>query len=85
MGTGVGHQGDETGVSSLEHHPKGYAPKGKPPVLMLPQGQYHRLNVLSAISPQGQVRFMLYPDTLKTGVFLYFLKRLTKDSDRRFS
>lgn len=75
--------GDETGVSSLEHHPKGYAPKGKPPVLVLPQNQRHRLNVISAISPQGQVRFMLYPDTLKTEVFLDFLKRLIKDSDRK--
>jgi len=75
--------GDETGVNSLEHHPKGYAPKGKPPVLVLPQSQRHRLNVISAISPQGQVRFMLYPDTLKAEIFLDFLKRLVKDSDRK--
>lgn len=75
--------GDETGIHSLEHHPKGYAPKGQPPILTLPLGRRHRLNVISAISLQGQVRFMIQPGTLKHDVFLDFLKRLVRDSDRK--
>ncbi len=74
---------DETGIHSLEHHPKGYAPKGQPPVLTLPQSRRHRLNLISAISPQGQVRFMIHAGTLDQTVFLDFLKRLVKDRDRK--
>ena len=41
--------GDETAVSSVEHYPRGYAPKGKTPVLVLSQAKRERLNVLSAL------------------------------------
>ena len=40
---------DETGVSSVEHYPRGYAPKGKTPVLVISQFNRERINLISAI------------------------------------
>ena len=37
------HWGDETGISSMEHYPRGYAPKGQTPVITLSQSQPDRV------------------------------------------
>jgi len=51
------HWADETGVSSLEHYPRGYAPKGKTPVLILANASRERVNMISSITNQGKLRF----------------------------
>ena len=38
--------GDETAVASLEHSPRGYAPKGKTPVLVRSQAKRERINLI---------------------------------------
>lgn len=75
--------GDETAASSVEHYPRGYAPKGKTPVLVLSQSKRQRVNIISAISNQGTVRFMLYRETLAAAVLIKFLRRLIKDAGRK--
>lgn len=75
--------GDETAASSVEHYPRGYAPKGKTPVLVLSQSKRQRVNIISAISNQGAVRFMLYRETLTAQVLIRFLQRLIKDAGRK--
>lgn len=75
--------GDETAASSVEHYPRGYAPKGKTPVLVLSQSKRQRVNIISAISNQGTVRFMLYRETLAADVLIKFLRRLIKDAGRK--
>jgi hypothetical protein len=60
--------GDETAVASLEHSPRGYAPKGKTPVLVRSQAKRERINLISAITHQGTMRFMLYKETLMADV-----------------
>jgi len=77
------HWGDETAVSSVEHYPRGYAPKGQTPVLVLSQSKRHRTNLISSITNQGTMRFMVYTDTLKAQTLIRFLERLVKDSSRK--
>ena len=68
---------------TVEHYPRGYAPAGKTPVLVLPQSKRERINLIASITAQGKVRFMVYPDTLKASVLIEFLRRLIKDTDRK--
>jgi transposase len=75
--------GDETAVSSREHYPRGYAPPGQTPVLVLSQAQRARINLISAVTHQGTVRFMLYRDTLTATVLIRFLQRLIQDAQRK--
>jgi transposase len=75
--------GDETAVSSVEHYPRGYAPKGKTPVLVLSQGKRERINLISAVTNRGTLRFMMYRETLTAAVLIRFLERLVKDAGRK--
>jgi transposase len=77
------HWGDETAASSVEHYPRGYAPKGQTPVMVLSQCHRHRVNVISAITNQGTVRFMMYRKTLTAAVLIRFLERLIRDAGRK--
>lgn len=76
------HWGDETGVRSDCQHGRSYAPKGKTPVVRL-RGQRFSTNMISSVTNQGKVRWMIYRDTLNSEVFIRFLDRLAKDSGRK--
>jgi len=75
--------GDETAVSSIEHYPRGYAPKGQTPVHVLSQSKRERINLISAVTNQGAMRFMLYRDTLTADVLIKFLERLVQEAGRK--
>ena len=75
--------GDETAVSSLEHYPRGYAPTGQTPALVLSRSKRQRINLISAISNQGTLRFMLYRHTLRAKVLIKFLGRLIREADQK--
>ena len=77
------HWGDETGLCNDSYHGRGYAPKGKTPVISLSAKKCERVNLISSITNQGKVRFMIYKDRLNADTFIKFLKRLIKDSDRK--
>ena len=55
--------GDETGVSNRENFERGFAEKGKPPVLAM-ETKHERVNMISAITNQGHVRFMVYEEKM---------------------
>lgn len=74
--------GDETGLRSDESRHRGYAPRGRTPVVRLP-ARRSSLSVISAITNQGTVRFMIYPGALRPAILLRFLQRLTRDQPRR--
>ena len=76
------HWGDETGVNSEAYNAKGYAPKGKTPIIRL-NAKKSSINMISSITNQGKVRFMLYRETMTAKVLIKFLSRLIKDSDRK--
>lgn len=74
--------GDETGLRSDSQHGRGYAPKGKTPVVCL-NAKRASLNMISAITNQGKVRFQLYEGTMDAKRLIGFLKRLIKDAGRK--
>lgn len=73
------HWGDETGVQSDAYNAKGFAPKGKTPIVRL-NAKKSSINMISAITNQGKVRFMLYGENMTSQVFIKFLARLIKDA-----
>ena len=76
------HWGDETGLRNDSQHGRSYAPKGKTPVIRL-CAKRERINLISSITNQGKVRFMVYQDTMNSQTLIKFLKRLIKDADKK--
>lgn len=72
---------DEAGVRSDHHAGTTWGKKGQTPVVKS-TGARFGLNVISAVSPQGQFRFMVLKDRMNAGVFIEFLKRLIHNADR---
>lgn len=67
--------GDESSVRSDYHSGTTWAPRGKTPVVVT-TGARHKVNLISAISPRGALRFMATEDNVNSEVFITFLKRL---------
>ncbi len=66
---------DEEGVSMDDYRGRGYARPGHTPVKEV-SGGHARVNVVSAISTQGEAHFLTFTGTCDTAVFLTFLERL---------
>lgn len=74
--------GDETGVSNRENYERGFSEKGKAPVLPMETKQ-ERVNMISAITNSGSVRFMVYEQAMNQRLLLDFLRRLVRESKRK--
>lgn len=70
---------DESGMRSDYHTGTTWAPCGETPVVRA-TGRRFSLNMISAISPRGQVRFMTHTGTCTAAIFRDFLKRLLTSS-----
>jgi transposase len=77
------HWGDETGLCNDSYHGRGYAPRGKTPVISLSAKKCKRVNLISTVTNQGKIRFMIYKDRMNADTFIKFMKRLIKDADRK--
>jgi len=77
------HWADETGISSIEHYPRGYAPVGQTPIITLRHAVRERVNMISSITNQGKVQFMIYPNKFTAQVFIGFLEQLVKSSEKK--
>ena len=66
---------DEAGIRSDYHTGTTWAPAGQTPVVTA-TGRRFSLNMLSAVSPKGEFRFMLHDGTVTAPVFKTFLQRL---------
>ena len=76
--------GDEPGVVADDYTAKGYAPKGQTPVLRLTGSPKRtRISMVSAITNQGKVRFMMYKGKMTPQVLIKFMARLVKDNQRK--
>jgi len=73
--------GDESTVRSDYHSGTTWAPKGKTPVVKT-TGSRHKVNLISAISPRGAMKFMATEESVNASVFIEFLKRLIINADR---
>ena len=76
------HWGDETGIQNDAYHARGFAPKGKTPVVRI-NSKKSRINMISSITNRGKVRFMLYEESMTAKVLIKFMSRLIKDSERK--
>ena len=72
---------DESGVRSDFHSGSTWAVRGQTPVVRA-TGQRFSLNMISAISPRGELRFMVVKGGVGAEVFVRFLKRLIEGAKR---
>jgi transposase len=72
---------DESGVRSDFHSGTTWAPRGKTPIVEA-TGQRYGMNMVSAISPRGDMRFMTVAGRMNAGKFIEFLKRLLHNTKR---
>jgi len=63
-------------------HERGYAPKGKTPVIRL-NAKRVSTNMLSAITNQGKVRFKIFEGNMNADILIDFMKRLVKSAQRK--
>lgn len=76
------HWGDETGLCNDSYHGRSYAPRGETPAIRL-HPKCKRVNLISSITNQGKVRFMVYEGKMDSDIMIKFLERLIKDSNRK--
>ena len=76
------HWGDETGVRSDCQHGRSYAPKGQTPVIRL-SAKRTSINMISTVTNQGKVRFMIYEQNMNAEVLVKFMRRLVKDRSKK--
>ena len=76
------HWGDETGIQNDAYNARGFAPKGKTPVVRI-NATNSRGNMISSITNRGKVRFMLYKENMSSQVLIRFMSRLVKGAERK--
>lgn len=74
--------GDEMGVRNTSFSGRGYARAGQTPEIAV-GGTRFSVNLVSAITNQGTVRFMTYQGMMNAALFIVFLTRLLQDATRK--
>jgi transposase len=69
------HWGDETGVRSTCQHSRGYARPQDTPELKVPASRFS-VNMISSVTNQGKVRWMIYQGKMNAALFIVFRTRL---------
>jgi transposase len=73
---------DEVGIQNTSNYVKGYAPRGQTPTT--PVASPHiRVNMVSAITNSGKLRFHFYSGKMNQDLFKTFLIRLIKTTDKK--
>ena len=76
------HWADETGLRSDSRHGRGYAPKGKTPEQRI-HAKRVSANLISTVTNQGKVRFMIYNGAMNGQRLIQFFKRLIEAAKRK--
>lgn len=71
----------ESSVRSDYHSGTTWSPVGKTPVVKTTASR-HKVNLISAISPRGTMRFMATEGSVNSAVFIDFLKRLIHKAEQ---
>jgi transposase len=74
--------GDETGVRNNCQHGRSYAPKGKTPTKKSMSKRFS-MNMISTVTNQGKVQFMIYSENMNSDKFIEFLKQLIKNNEQK--
>lgn len=73
------HWGDETGLRSDDVRGRGYAPRGRTPVIRVNHNR-ENLSLISTVTNQGKVRWMVFEGAMNARKLIGFFKRLVKDA-----
>ena len=76
------HWGDEMGLRSDHQAGTTYGRKGRTPVIP-GTGQRWRCNMISAVTNQGTLRFMVFKRRFRADVFIEFMRRLLRSAGRK--
>ena len=76
------HWGDETGVRNNSQHGRSYAPRGRTPVKKSMAKRFS-INMISTVTNQGKVEFMIYSGSMNTDMLIKFLKQFVKGKKRK--
>lgn len=79
---GLIHWGDEMGLRSDHQAGTSWGRRGKTPVVP-GTGKRFGCNMISALTNQGQLSFMVFRQRFTAGVFINFLRRLTRQTHLR--
>lgn len=76
------HWGDEMGMRSDHQAGTTWSPKGETPVV-IKTGKRFRLNMISSLTNQGKLQFMLFKEGFTGAVFIDFMSRLIRYNRRK--
>lgn len=76
------HWGDETGLRNDSQQGRSDAPRGHTPVIRL-SAKRASMNMISTVTNQGKVRFMMYRGTMTAQRLLQFFKQLIKAANKK--
>lgn len=76
------HWGDETGVRNTNQHGRSYAPKGRTPV-KLHMAKRFSINMISTVTNQGKVEFMIYSGTMDSDRLIEFMEQVIKNKAKK--
>jgi transposase len=74
--------GDETALTNTDVRGRSYAPKGQTPVTAAP-GTRQKLSMISTVTNQGKVRWMIIDGNFDAKKLIEFLEALIKDATRK--
>ena len=74
--------GDETAVQNVANYARGYALKGKTPTVKVQAKKMH-INMISAISNQGKLHFLLYSDAINSDRLISFMNAIIKTARKK--
>jgi len=76
------HWGDETGVRNNSQHGRSYAPKGRTPTKKSMAKRFST-NMISTVTNQGKVEFMIYSGSMNADRLIKFLEQLIKGKQQK--
>jgi transposase len=76
------HWCDETGAAADKQPRKGYARRGRPAAIEVPD-PHIRMNQISTVSNEGAVHFLTYKETMTAALFIKFLEGLLSETTRK--
>ena len=79
---GVIFWGDETGLRSDDVRGRGFAPRGRTPLVRVCHKRA-RLSLVSAVANKGELRWMVADGAVNAPTFIRFLQRLVRDARRK--
>jgi len=74
--------GEETGLCDDSYHGRSDVPRGETPAIRL-HPRCQRVNLISSVTNQGKVRFMVYKNKMNSQTMIKFMERLIKDADKK--